>query len=680
MNMFSSPDRSLSGSSGSIAPMISEGDKFVSREDLTLHVRRLGRHCGTGFYRPKHIDNHFKGNNFMRYSCSSNNMKQDTTLYDGPLPARNPETLCPWHVVGSISQSKKEDLKGSVTVKSICLEHGEACNSIINPLTMEEALKNNDFVSGARGMKDKAIMNLAKRLFKHRPSQSFANRAKREIRKRDNIFNESEFRTLKSWLEQFVALNPGSSMRFNRGDDKVFKSCMVAHGCIVDIIEYSSYKVFALDAGFTHVRGWRGQVFVLTVTDGNHQIFPLACGLYGVESGDNYRDFLKGVKACSDGKLGLILNQPSVLIFTDRHKSFSPALLQELEFTTHMNDVKHIERNMQDNPSLNRLGNIGKIWSIAKAKSRSVFDANMTEFHHANPAAATYLDLIPHATWAFYTIIERGITTHLKYGSNDAESEQHRFNTEFIRRSLPQTAIINYVMLAGRLLGERAVAAKLRLNQDKQLTKYAEHYIKRSSELSVDYELQFHGNSTDGQFVVWHNELPRLTRTISWKRQECVCTHLPQQKLLPCKHLMRGAKELGMSGEQIIDHCVGSIYLMKNYTKAYSSSLHMPDVQAIVKDDTLSPPYTVRKGKIPTKRKKGRAERHFTPLKRTINDTDREDEFKSTEQEIDFNEPPEGESEGGGGGEEEGEGEEYYVEEYLNQPTIGDDDTPDSTA
>jgi hypothetical protein len=547
MDPFCSPDKNhLSPAlarENVVIPEILVGDMFKSADEVVSKVNTICRIQGRGCVRPESIFGKYKGGSNVRFCCPSTTTQANIALYVGdeaasssstsssssfeasstlsalPIvttpshpslllpapgsdaydvsdpashachvsdPAAKTNAHCNWHVVGVKGQSKKKNLKGVWIIKSVELLHTVGCACKVNTLTLEEALLNQDFVDRARGGKDCDIRDIAEAIFQHRPSQSFAQRIRKAIEASDNLLTLQEFKSLNSWLETFVELNPGSIQSFQRVGKK-FASCMLAHGSILDITTHAAYKVFALDAGFTHVRGWRGQVFVLTVTDSNHEIFPLACGLYGVESGENYSNFLSSIKSVWDGRMGDLLNREDVIIFTDRHKAFSPALLLELPKANHMNDFTHIKRNMEDNARLNRGNTLGFTWGIATAKTKSEFDRKMAEFKILNEAAAIYLENIPVNSWATYTIIERGLKNFLKFGSNDVESEMHRFIRCLIRHVLPLRAMINYAKLVGKLLGERTIVAYQRVQAKKMFTERAETWLNDRCILAGNY-------------------------------------------------------------------------------------------------------------------------------------------------------------------------------------------------
>lgn len=602
-------------------PVIEEGNIFNSREEVVSKVKEICRLEGKGYFRPKHVNGEYRGNCCVRFTCASSQVEANDAYYDGEEEEREEkdEGGCSWHVAVRQSQSKREDKNGIWTVQSVSLLHDLGCNCVPPKLTVVEAMENPDFVARARGAKDNGILATAEEIFQYRPSQSFAQKIRKSIEAADNLLSRREFKALNSWLEEFIRLNPGSSKNFRVSDDKTFLSCMLAHSSIVDITEFSSYRVFALDAGFTHVRGWRGQVFVLTVTDGNHQICPLAIGLYGVESGDNYADFLKYIKSVGDGRMGDLMNSEDVIIFTDRHKSFSPALRVEVPKARHMYDFLHILRNMEDNRELNRKGHLSSAWGIAKATTKSMFDERMAAFKLLNEPAADYLATIPVKFWTNYTIREAGLVNYLKFGSNDVESEMNRFIGRSIRHELPLVALMNFGKLVGSLIGIRSKNAFDRTRMKCKFTKYAEESIVTSSNNSSDYKCDWYGNREDGEVSVWHHLRPQLVRVVNWRQGTCYCA-MPLVKQLPCAHVYRAATLLGVKGSTVQNKFVGSIYQIQNYSKAYKGHVCLPNNADLSEDDTKPPPYVIRRGKIAQKRKKGKAERGFGPLKHTITD------------------------------------------------------------
>jgi hypothetical protein len=374
--------------------------------------------------------------------------------------------------------SERPDLApGSVTIDALDLNHVSGCLSKSNLLGVEEVLANTEFVEEARGYQNKKLKSLCLKYFQTQPSNSTISRIKERISLVDNTITPKAFNGVQDWLDQFKLLNPGSVTDFKRDAKKTIVSCMVSHSVVLDVLKHSALKVFSLDAGFSHVKGWRGQIFVLEMTDGDYKNMPVAIGLYGVESAANYIDFIQQIMRIGDGEMGKLLNSPDVTIFTDRHASFKPALRQIVPLSYHMNDVRHILSNMNDNSAINRYGNTGMIWGIARAATEQLFRQKLQELRLVNVAAAEYLDGIPPESWAFYTVEVRHGVIYGKNSSNDVEGEMSRLNLFKVRHELPVQALHNYGMLISEIVGKRVVEAhNLQVNEHHKLTAYAEKH------------------------------------------------------------------------------------------------------------------------------------------------------------------------------------------------------------
>jgi hypothetical protein len=475
-------------------------------------------------------------------------------------------------------------------------------------------MKNASFVNDARGIKIlKDIQNLCLEHFGAEPVLSTCSVIKQKILALTDGVTTKAFSGIDSWLKLFEAGNPGSVTSFIRDENGVFVSCMLSHSSAIDILKNSAYSVCYLDAGFTHVKGWRGQILVFEGTDGDHGNIPFAIGLYGVESAANYTHFLTEIMKMGDGHMGEIMNSPTMTIFTDRHKAFVPALTNVMGEANHMFDLLHIVRNMLDKGILSKDTGSDLVWSIGKARTKATFNAKLSELQALNLKAFTYLDAIPHEKWAFYIAAERGMVLWGKFGSNDVESEMNRLKLAKVRHSLPLHALINFARLITDLLSKRSRKVVDLQQNEQELVPSALKHHNDALMRSRSYVAHHNANYDEGGFQVHHVNALTVIRMVNWKEKTCECLE-PQQRRRFCHHLYCVAAKLNVIVAS--QTMFNSIYFTVFMAEAYRGYLNMPNIEEIVEDDTKQPPYKKRRGPAEQARMLGRNERHYKPLKK----------------------------------------------------------------
>jgi hypothetical protein len=185
---------------------------------------------------------------------------------------------------------------------------------------------------------------------------------------------EEGFGGVRHVIEGFLAENPGTVYAIHVDKDNRFQHVTLVPAQSWEIVCNSGRTYFGLDACFTRKETWEGQILMLSLTDGNNTNMPIAIGIFngrGAESGDNYTTFITLIMSLGDGALGLWLNREDVVVNTDRHLSFSPAIDKCLPRVQHRYDVRHIIANMHDHGLKNVLGHM---FNCHKAIDRGEFD------------------------------------------------------------------------------------------------------------------------------------------------------------------------------------------------------------------------------------------------------------------------------------------------------------------
>jgi hypothetical protein len=383
----------------------------------------------------------------QRLGKTSRYSKTGTKDGDFSSKASNIVHLCPhcdqFKVIAAISQSEKSWGRIEVLHTASMLSHAPNCPTGPPKPCVKAMLQDAEFVRKIKLCKhNDTARDACREHFGMIPSDTTCS----QLRKQATTLSAAEgyaegFSLLLSYLQALAAANPGTT--FNVKQDpitNIFESMTLILAQAGDFIRYAGRTYYCLDAGHTNCKGWYGKIFILVATDGEHKNVPIGIGIYSEESGDNYTDFLEIVKSHMGGWVGQMLNHPTTVICTDRHKSFCPAIRASLSRAHHRYDVRHIEENIKKNGALNR-GPTSYIWACHRATTRAEYEGHLAAWSAVNEPAATYADaIIPHASWVSYTTVENTVHPHMLFsftGSQSVEQEMSRFLQLKIRHQLP---------------------------------------------------------------------------------------------------------------------------------------------------------------------------------------------------------------------------------------------------
>jgi hypothetical protein len=261
---------------------------------------------------------------------------------------------CPMRICVDID---RRDKSCAITTDSIDT-HKEMCTSTAGSPTRQELLHNSDFVEAAllvislklAGGVHKSLNKLVKQYFNAEIKAGLCSELVQDLKDRFAFegFREG-FTGVRHILKEFCAVNPGSVYQLEVDLDDKFLSCSLIPANSLCIIQCSACTVVGMDASHTRVKTWGGNLFVLEAMDGNNCNVPIAIGIYAAENADNYTDFLNVIKSVGHGAMGPLLNNPNMVICSDRAKAFDPALKTEMPLARHRYDIWHIMQNMHNN-------------------------------------------------------------------------------------------------------------------------------------------------------------------------------------------------------------------------------------------------------------------------------------------------------------------------------------------
>lgn len=296
-------------------------DRVALLSAVKAENRRLNTHCKTDSARP-----------LNGYTSRARNL----VLYCS-------DNQCPMRIVAKILPDRC-----ALITKASYLTHWDNCMSHSPPPDRQEMLANPAFVQAATVVQAgvhqyRQISALVHQFFNARITPQLCSTLCQDLRAICAYAGWAEgFSGVNHLLENFRTLNPGTIYQLARDDTGRFQHVVLVPGQAFFIVQHSARTYFSMDAGFTRHQNWKGQLFILTTTDGNNVNIPIAVGIYGVESEVNYSYFLLTIKSLGNGTMGRMLDRPEVVLCTDRHTSFAPAIKACLPKIQHRYDVFHI--------------------------------------------------------------------------------------------------------------------------------------------------------------------------------------------------------------------------------------------------------------------------------------------------------------------------------------------------
>ena len=217
------------------------------------------------------------------------------------------------------------------------------------------------------------------------------------------------FGMVSSFLDALAKTKEGTTTSLT-SKEGVFQRAFLAPGMCARAFEHTT-KIVGLDACHIKTR-YGGVLLVMTVLDGNGQIFPVAVGIAESENTTTWSWFLGLVRSALhifDGGEGLVC-------LSDREKGIENSLREVFPRAAHGFCIFHIEKNVKKayHTSLD-----GLLFKAAKVPTEKEFDETLALMNALHPEACAYIAGIDKAKWAraFFPVRRLGHVT-----SNIAES------------------------------------------------------------------------------------------------------------------------------------------------------------------------------------------------------------------------------------------------------------------
>ena len=151
-------------------------------------------------------------------------------------------------------------------------------------------------------------------------------------------FSEQSFGLVRSFLEALETNNPSTTTLFEARDGKFLRAFLMPGMCVHAF--HRSTRVVGIDG--CHVKSrFGGVILVLTVLDGNGNIFPAAIGFTEGENKETWSWFLSAVRT----GLGIVDGGDGIVILSDREKGIKKAVKRLLPHAAHSYCVFHIQKN-----------------------------------------------------------------------------------------------------------------------------------------------------------------------------------------------------------------------------------------------------------------------------------------------------------------------------------------------
>ena len=179
------------------------------------------------------------------------------------------------------------------------------------------------------------LSDLFLRFLEVRVSTATLERCRREVTM-ESFGDKVTFGMVRSFLEAFVEMNPGSTTSWKADGDE-FQRAFLCPALCKNAFNHST-RVIALDACHVKAR-YGGVILVLTVLDGDGRVFPAVLGLAESENAETWSWFLQQV--CVALEIG---NGNGIVVLSDREKGIENAVAEFLPRANHSFCVFHIQK------------------------------------------------------------------------------------------------------------------------------------------------------------------------------------------------------------------------------------------------------------------------------------------------------------------------------------------------
>ncbi|CAO2168719.1 unnamed protein product [Urochloa humidicola] len=334
---------------------------------------------------------------------------------------------------------------------------------------------------------------------------------------------------------------------------------------------------------------WKGQLAAAIGIDGHNWMFPVAYGVFGSETTENWKWFMKMLHKAIGSPIGLVLS-------TDVGKGIDQAVTKVFENgVEHRECMRHLVKNFQKRYS----GEVFErhLWPASRVYRSELFEAHYNTMKEACPASMQWLELNHKQLWArsmFSTYSKVDYVTN-----NIAESFNNWIRDE---KSLPVIDLMDRIrqMIMERYFTRARIAEKL-------TGKTIRSVVKEMNDKSRNLKYNLHkSHPLIGEVSGVDKDLRVWRHTVDLNAHECSYRKW-QIRGIPCSHAI---SYIGSRRELDLEDFVSPYYSVQMFKATYASWVPgLPDKSLWKKVDMgfkLMPPILKRAaGRPRTRRFKG---------------------------------------------------------------------------
>ncbi|WVZ72240.1 hypothetical protein U9M48_020734 [Paspalum notatum var. saurae] len=347
---------------------------------------------------------------------------------------------------------------------------------------------------------------------------------------------EDSFEHVFSWKREIETRSPGSIVEVDWeliGGKHRFRRMFVAlKPCIDDFLNgcraYLGIDSRRLDS--TALTGrWKGQLASAIAVDGHNWMFPVAYGVFGSETTENWKWFMEMLNKAIGSPIGLVIS-------TDAGKGIDGAVTKVFSNgVEHRECMRHLVKNFQKR--YRREVFERNLWPAARAYRRSTYERHYKLMNEACPEAMKWLADNHKLLWA------RSMFSHISKCDYCTNNIAKTFNC-WVRneKSLPVIDLLDKIrqMIMERFCTRAYIAAKL-------IGKILPHVMKG-----------LHDKSRNLKFSI-------TKFTVDLEKKECSCRYW-QMTGLPCVHAIAFIGTRRLELEDFVD----KYYSVQKFKVAYA--------------------------------------------------------------------------------------------------------------
>jgi zinc finger SWIM domain-containing protein 3 len=360
------------------------------------------------------------------------------------------------------------------------------------------------------------------------------------------------------------------------GDKMFFSKIFVALKPCINGFVHGCRPYLGIDS--THLMGkWKGQLAAAAGIDGHNWLFPVAYGIFDLETTENWTWFMNQLRMAIGTPLGLTIS-------SDACKGLATAIASEFPDSEHRECMRHLMENFKKRYHGDVFTN--HMWPAAKAYTIEKCHYHLSEINKVSPEAITFLENNHKQLWCRSKFSELSKCDYIN--NNISES----FNSWI--KDLKNLHIVDLVdKIRQRLMmtfnKRRIVGAKLQgvilPTVIKELNAKSRNVGKVIISKGGDKCAEVSGINSDDN--VWRH-------AVELDRQECTCREW-QIRGQPCIHAI--AFICSIRGHRLEDY-VHNYYSVSKFRVAYASVIRpMSDKSQWIKHDPgfkVYPPKTKR--------------------------------------------------------------------------------------